>query len=112
MKSYAELSALPAEAYLNPNNFVTDWDNINPAQAKKQYEEGLRIGREANTIVIATNSVWSASLKNGAALTSYEGIGYHAHTASLLKGFLDSGAKVVVYRRLVNSVESIVIQGN
>jgi hypothetical protein len=49
-------------------------------------------------ICIGVNSVWSALLKSGASVHSHEGIGYHAHTASLLRGFLDSGAPVIVYR--------------
>jgi hypothetical protein len=98
MKPYSVLNALPAESFRNPAQFVTDWDVINPDQAATQYAEGLETGRNAERICIGVNSVWSALLKSGASVHSHEGIGYHAHTASLLRGFLDSGAPVIVYR--------------
>jgi hypothetical protein len=98
-KSYKELNALPPETFLDQDKFVTDWDTINPHKATEQYNKGVEIGQKADSIFIAADGTWGASMKDKSSLTSYEGIGYHAHTASLLKGFLASGAKIIVYRR-------------
>lgn len=100
MKPYSELNAMPASAFLNPDNFITDWDRLYPRSEYKaeQYAKGLAHGKDAEYIIISANSTWGAKLKNGGYLTAYEGIGYHSHTASLLRGFLDSGAKILVYR--------------
>lgn len=98
MKSYSVLNALPAAAFLDPKNFLTAYDGRNAQYAKEQYEKGVEIGRQAKAIHISAGTVWSASMKSGSALCSYEGIGYHACTADLLRGFLDSGAQIVVSR--------------
>jgi len=37
-------------------------------------------------------------MKDGSSMTSYEKIGYHANTAGLLQGFLESGVVIKVYR--------------
>lgn len=96
---YKTLNAMPAFAFLTPVLFITDWDNINPHKAKEQYNKGVEVGNNAKSVHIAADGTWGASMKDGSSLTSYEGIGYHAHTASLLEGFLASGAKITVYRR-------------
>ncbi len=104
--SYEQLSALPAEAYLDPENFVTPFDAGNASRAptkelvraKEQYERGLDEGRKGD-IHISNQSVWSSNRHDGSMVQSYEGIGYHAHTASLLAGFLAGGGKVFVHRR-------------
>lgn len=98
-KPYNILNAMPADAFLAPDNFVTDWDTINPHRANEQYESGLKVGKDAKAVCICANGTWAADMRDGSSLTSYEGIGYHAHTSSLLKGFLDSGAKIIVYRK-------------
>jgi len=100
---YRALSALPTSAYKDPSNFTTEYDSIRPERAEEQYKTGLDYGRKPGAIIfINGQSVWRArydSAKGPPVLvTSYEGIGYHAHTASLLRGFLDSGASVVVER--------------
>lgn len=105
---YATLNALPAEAFLDPSRFVTDFDARNQARdgyGDKQYAEGLKVSREAREVFISANGTWGADLKPtlpgslGASLTSYEGIGYHANTADLLRGFLAGPAPIKVYRR-------------
>jgi hypothetical protein len=98
MASYSELERLPAEAYLNPDNFRTEYDGRVLGKAEEQYQAGLEYGRNATRISLSYKGVWGASMKNGAMVSSYEGIGYHAETAALLKGFLDSGCAIVVYR--------------
>lgn len=97
---YKTLSSLPAEAYLNSERFVTAFDAMhkNRDTAARQYQHGMDVGKRANRVHIAVNSVWSASMKDGGSLQSYEGIGYHACTADLLRGFLDSGVTIVVHR--------------
>jgi hypothetical protein len=97
-ESYAVLRALPAGAYLAWENFGTHYDTLNPERAAEQYAEGLRISGEATEVSISCAGTWGAELSAGGAVTSYEGIGYHAHTDSLLRGFLDGPAPVVVYR--------------
>ncbi len=97
-KPYKELNAMPPESFLNPSLFITDYDTINPKRADEQYASGLETGRRCKAIIICANGTWSADTNDGGWITSYEGIGYHAHTASLLRGFIDSGTKIVVYR--------------
>jgi hypothetical protein len=96
-KPYSILTKLRPEAYLNPDNFVTTYDTINPGQAAEQYAKGLEISRSAVSVGIACTGTWTARMPSGVT-TSSEGIGYHAHTASLLRGFLDGPAPLVVYR--------------
>lgn len=97
--TYAELEKLPAEAYLNPDNFKTAMDSLpEKGYAEKQYQHGLQVGREANLIWINARSVWGADLKNGGMCSSSEGIGYHSCTSDLLRGFLDSGTPIQVSR--------------
>ncbi|MER6102426.1 hypothetical protein ABT115_08865 [Streptomyces sp. NPDC001832] len=99
---YSELNALPPEDFLNPENFVTGYDEQNPDYAEKQYREGLRLSNEYDRITICANGTWTADIEGPHTyrwLTSTEGIGYHAHTASLLRGFLDGPAPVDVARR-------------
>jgi hypothetical protein len=93
MKPFRE--TCPADAFLNPDNFRTGWDR--PGYAEEQYATGLRIGRENERIHISVTGVWGAS-RPGSSLSSYETIGGHANTADLLRGFLDSGCPIVVYR--------------
>lgn len=100
-RSYKQLAAFKPRAYLNWRNFVTDYpldaDPNHPRQGE-QYAAGLKTGREAREIHLSIKGVWSARMKNGSSIQSYEGIGYHASTASLLRGFLDSGAPIIVHR--------------
>ena len=94
-KGYDVLNAMPADAFLNPDNFRTGFDT--PALASEQYEKGKKIGTEYKEVHISASSTWGANKPN-TALSSYEGIGYHAGTADLLKGFLDSGVAIFVHR--------------
>ena len=97
--NYSEIEKLPAEAFLNPYNFVTGFDSMSPGYATEQYEAGLKAGKECLKIIISVRGVWGGILKNGGTLSSYEGIGYHSCTSALLMGFLDSGVEIEVYRR-------------
>lgn len=113
MASYAELSALPAEAYLDPTRFITSYplDRVffrtgaaegDEAEKRwiKQYKKGASYGKD-DDVFLSEKGVWSVSHGphgKGGVTTSYEGIGYHAATAPLLQGFLDSGASVFVRR--------------
>lgn len=100
--NYQELSQLDATEFLNWKQFETTFDamnNINEDRDNKQYQHGLEIGQEFDYVCISRTSVWSAGMNaGGKSVTSYEGIGYHTNTAMLLKGFLDSGCKIYVYR--------------
>jgi hypothetical protein len=94
---YKTLTALPARKYLDWQFFRTDWD-VTPARAEKAYQKGVETGKSARYVFISANGTWGAVMLDGGMITSYEGIGYHAHTADLLHGFIDSGAAIVVYR--------------
>lgn len=104
---YATLNAMPAEAFLKPENFVTPYDAANQARegyGDKQYAEGLRVSREAVCVFINASGTWGATTKarpgcGQGSLQAYEGIGYHANTADLLRGFLAGPAPVIVYRK-------------
>jgi hypothetical protein len=95
-KGYDELERLKPEEYLNWRNFDTPFDTINGGV--DSYWRGIKQGRETPVITIAINGTWGAT-GNNTSITSYEGIGYHANTSSLLRGFLDSGARIEVYRK-------------
>jgi len=90
MKTYAELSELAPEEYLNWQQFGS-W-------SEEQYQKGLRIGRESTRVSLSVKGVWGSNGKDGSSCSSYEGIGYHAGTGALMKGFIDSGVPIVVYR--------------
>jgi hypothetical protein len=87
--------------YANPDNFRTEeMDKLStPRHAKMQYRKGYMLGRESRRIAITTSGTIAAELNDGGVLSSYEIIGYHAHTAELLRGILDSQTPIVVYRR-------------
>lgn len=117
MPSYEELAALPAEAYLDPSNFLTPFDGPGNAEyRRKQYEKGLEYGKQGD-IHIAINSVWSVDITTGptwrqGSISSSEGIGYHAGTAALLQGFLDSGGRIFVHRWEPESISGLLGEGS
>lgn len=109
--NYKELEKKPAIDYLDPENFKTGFDK-NDEHAENQYKKGLEIGSEMGYILISDRSVWLAgdSSKTGV-ISSSEGIGYHKNTKDLLRGFIDSGATIVVNRLQEDySVKSVQIQ--
>lgn len=87
-----------AQDFLNPDNFITGYDSLNAEYQTQQYNKGLELGKNALVINISVSDVWSMVMKDGSLRTSYERIGYHAGTAALLRGFIDSGAKIVIWR--------------
>jgi hypothetical protein len=127
---YEELENLPPEAYLDPKNFVSDYDHIevkskkhpNMTFAQEQYLKGLEYGKDFKIIHINPRSVWNAGAFNSedkipdhieynkSVLCSSEGIGYHRDTSEVLRGFLDSGAKIVVHRYTEQGIKATVIK--
>lgn len=97
---YEELNQLTPDSFLLWENFRTHFDAFPNREGYKaeQYQTGLRIGAESRYVFISCNSTWGSVGKDGKHTTSYEGIGYHAGTSDLLKGFLDSGVPIVVFR--------------
>jgi len=85
-----------ATDYWYPHLFTTA--NDTNEYGEKQYQKGLDIGRKANLVSISIYGSWTAQMKDGGSMTSYEKIGYHANTAGLLQGFLESGVVIKVYR--------------
>lgn len=86
--------------YLNTDSLVTFFDGMgtNSGLAAKQYHEGKLIGMLCDHVSIGYNGCWSATMKDGSHLSSYEKIGYHACTADLMRGFIESGCAIFVYR--------------
>ena len=83
-----------ATDYLYPYLFVTDHDK---GYSIERYKEGLERGLQATEIHISPTGVWSTDNKDGSSTQSYECLGYHACTAPLLSGFLNSGSPVIVH---------------
>lgn len=97
---YKDLNRLKPLAFLDWNAFTTDYDAQGEAKGynREQHQKGLKVGWESRYVFISSNGTWGAGGKNGGQTTSSEGIGYHSCTKWLLKGFLDSGVPIVVYR--------------
>lgn len=91
------------DTFLNPDNFKTSFDT--EIIDNEQYQKGLSIGNNSDKISISCFNTWSTD-----SITSYEKIGTHAGTSSLLKGFLDSKAKIEVYREINNQIKSKIIK--
>lgn len=92
---------LKPEDFLRPlQTLVTPWplDSTNTAK-KLNFLRGLETGKQAKHVFVATNNVWSASMKDGGHLSSYEKLGYHAGTAYFFFGLLKSGCPITVYRK-------------
>lgn len=97
--TYAHLRALPPEAYLRPENFITAWSgDKDRALCAKRYQEGLALGTQIRCFNVCANGTWSADMLDGGYMSSYEGIGYHAGSSEFLRGILDSGVTVRIYR--------------
>lgn len=101
---------MSASDYLNPQLFTTGFDDASPYGADEQYRKGLAIGSASEEVVIAVNSTWSARGLDGSSTTSYEKIGFHANTADLLRGFIDSGCQIRVWRIVNDRCAEEVIQ--
>lgn len=105
-RTITELSAMTPDMFLNPDNFKTLSDTWpqNVSYQTEQYQKGLAIGYESEYITISVSNVWGCQFKvspahpYGGSCSSYETIGYHAGTAALLRGMLDSGCPIKVYR--------------
>lgn len=97
-RSYPILNALPPEAFLKPEDFVTGFDARNPDRAKAQYETGLLVANRSRRVGITAGGTWFADGLDGSFTTSCEGIGYHSNTADLLRGLLAGKAEFVVHR--------------
>lgn len=69
---------------------------------KEQYEKGKRIGEEAQFVCISRHGVWSAKMKDGGYLQSFERIGYHKCTESLYQGFIDSRCEMKIHKEFLN----------
>ena len=58
-----EIEALPPEAFLDPELFVTEWDKLSPESdyAWEQYRTGLVTAHKYKQVVISIDGVWSAN---------------------------------------------------
>lgn len=96
---YAELNTLAPETFLDWELFTTGFDGARAEGYRlEQYRKGFDTGVASNYVFISANGTWGAQMKDGSQLTACEGIGYHAGTADLLHGFLDSGVPFKVFR--------------
>lgn len=112
---YRTLNALPPEAFLDPSGFRTSYDdnpaNVANGRAAAQYATGLQHATEYPRVGISASGTWFASDgPDGSHVTTYEGIGYHANTADLLRGLLAGTAEVVVYRHGYGVTSTTVIK--
>ena len=80
----------------NPEALKTSLDRDDD-YAEKQYNKGLLYGNEAEYVYITPTGTWAVKTVDGGFISSYEVLGYHRSTRELLKGFIDSGAKIVSY---------------
>lgn len=94
------MSQFTHEDFITSTKFGTPFDGMpsNLENREKRYQDGLKVGKDAKAVVVGPTDVWSAQMKDGASLQSYERIGYHANTKAFWQGVLDSGVKVIVYR--------------
>jgi hypothetical protein len=113
----AQLLSLSPESYLNPSLFATDYDTMEYMDRKSndmtraqygkfQYEQGLKIGREALRFIVAANGTYSYDMEKGGNMThsfSTEVIGYHANTADFLRGVIDGGKCEIRVHRYGNN---------
>ena len=97
MASYTELNARPASDFLNPGLFRTDFDT-DVDRRELRYGDELAKCKEYRAFHIGVNGTWSATTHCGGSVSSYEGIGYHAYTADLLRAVLDSDCAFIVHR--------------
>ena len=86
----------PNQRTIDPESLRTDWDREDD-YSRKQYQKGLEIGKNAQTVFIAINNVWASRNKDGSHTGSYEKLGHHRSTRELYQGFLDSGVEVIIY---------------
>ena len=75
----------------NTNGFA---DSSRPAD----FERGVETAGKMECITIAVNNVWGGRSKDGASVSSYEKIGYHAGSIDFIKGALSVGCPVRAYR--------------
>ncbi len=109
-KSYKELNALPAEKFLDWEFFKTNYEIENSKEAvEKAYAKAYDMLKDAKAFYIGETSVWSADLKSGGFLSSYEGIGYHALSCYVLKAALDLNLTIQVHR--LNKPRKTIFQG-
>lgn len=107
-----QLAALPPEAYLEPERFVSPLDALLPADSPyrvEQFATGKRTSDDNDVVIIDSTGVWSATRANGYT-TSYERIGYHSGTVELLRGFLAGTAEIRVLRRRDGETTSTIIR--
>lgn len=97
MASYTDLNARPASDFLNPELFRTGFDT-DADKREDRYQKELARCRDYTIFHIGANGTWSATTKDGGSVSSYEGIGYHAYTADLLRAVLDSDCPFIVHR--------------
>jgi hypothetical protein len=94
-----DLSTLSPTDFMEWENFLTLFDGARAEGYRlEQYRKGFDTGVASMYVFISANGTWGAQMKDGSLLTACEKIGYHAGTADLLHGFLDSGVPFKVFR--------------
>lgn len=86
----------PATDFTDPSKFQMTQLRTTTQGAEKQRAKGIEMAKDY-TVHIAVNDTWSANRRNES-ISSYEKIGYHADTAALLQGFIDSGCTFFIHR--------------
>ncbi len=117
MRIIDQLMTLQPQDFLNIENLRSAMDDLaGTAYGQAQYMKGVAIGNAAKVVHISITNVWSVEYHNGNRMQANETIGYHAHSAELMRGFIDSGVTIVVWRDIKEAggsyrVVDTVIQG-
>lgn len=86
----------PASDFTDATKFQKTQLRSTVQGAEKQRAKGLELAKDY-IVHIAVNDTWSAT-RCSESISSYEKLGYHADTAALLQGFIDSGCTFFVHR--------------
>ena len=85
-----------AADFTDPSKFQMTQLRTTSQGAEKQRAKGMAAATES-TVHIGVDDVWCVQGTNGWFAT-YEKLGFHADTAALLQGFIDSGRTFFVHR--------------
>jgi len=77
---------------------IDGYDGYSSHDGQAHFDRGVGTAGDMERISIAVNNVWSGRSKDGASVSSYEKIGYHAGSVDFIRGVLAADCPVYVYR--------------
>lgn len=100
-----------ASDFTDASKFQKTQLNTTAEGSMTQRAKGRKLAREY-AVHIAVDDTWSAT-RRGETISSYEKIGYHADSAALLQGFLESECVFFIHRwnETLGSAERYAISG-